>query len=403
MNSELPNWLWMGGEERVRLEALHGAGFQPGRDTYPLQRLRLQLGVRVRPWLKFSFEGQDSRVFFHDVSPAPASLRNPMDLRQGYLELGDAESGHIRLRAGRQSLHFGAGRLVEDSEWSNTGLTFDAARVTLRSSRFRVDAFTGSPNRSNPDGFDKTARGERLHGLYGSMEHLIPNATVEPYLLWRRMDLRFAEAAEIGMSDTKTTGFRCAGLLPLGFDYEMEMALQRGRLAAERVSAWSSYWSFGYTRLDSRYRPRFFVELDRASGDVNPHDGVHGGYDSLYSGAEDGYDTTSLFGNTNLVHARPGVAFQVRRGLAFTLAYHSYWRASEWDGLYNGPGESILTPEASQGMHIGQGADIQANWSPVRRTTLSFTVGRLMPGEYLRHGGHPSAYNYVFLGVTQQF
>lgn len=403
VNSELPNWLWMGGEERVRLEALHGAGFQPGRDTYPLQRLRLQLGVRVRPWLKFSFEGQDSRVFFHDVAPAPASLRNPMDLRQGYLELGDAESGHIRLRAGRQSLHFGAGRLVEDSEWSNTGRTFDAARLTLHGGAFQLDAFSGAPVEVNRTGFDEPAGTERLHGLYGSIEKWIPNATVEPYLLWRRMDLGFHEGTAPGWLDSKTTGFRWVGVLPRGFDYEMESMLQRGRWANQRISAWGSYWTLGYTRFESRYRPRFFMQLDRGSGDRNPNDNIHGGFSTLYSAADDGYDTASLFGGANVMHARPGATLQLKRNFALTLAYHSYWRVSKFDGLYNGPGQTIVAAGASQGRHIGQGSDLQAAWKPGRNTSVDLTFGRLMPGEFLRHGGHGSAYNYLFLSVAQRF
>lgn len=403
VNSELPSWLWIGGEERVRVESLHGAGFQPGADSYPLQRLRLRLGIRVRPWLKFNFEGQDSRVFSHEVSPAPASLRNPMDLRQGYVEAGDVETGSFRVRAGRQSLHFGEGRLVEDSEWSNTGLTFDAMRLTMRGGRFRVDAFSGAPVRVNTRGFDRPAHAERLHGLYGSIERLIPNATIEPYLFLRRMDLPFGEGAEAGKLNSRTAGFRWAGVLPLGFDYEMEMTLQRGTQAEQDVSAWASSWVFGYAPIHARHHPRFFVKMDRASGDGNPHDRVHGGFSSLYSHAEDGYDTASLFGNTNLVHARPGAEFRLRENLAFTLAYHSYWRASQFDGLYNGPGERIVEAGVSRSKHIGQGADVQASWSPGRDTSVEVTVGRLLPGAFLRDGARGSAYTYVFLGLTQRF
>lgn len=403
INKELPSWLWLGGEERVRVESLHGAGFQRGSDSYPLQRLRLQLGIRVRPWLKFNFEGQDSRVFLHEVSPAPASLRNPMDLRQGYVEAGDVETGSFRLRAGRQSLDFGEGRLVEDSDWSNTGLTFDALRLTMRGGRFRVDAFSGAPVRVNTGGFDRPARAERLHGFYGSIERLIPNATIEPYLFLRRMDLSFGEGAETGKLDSRTAGFRWAGMLSPDFDYEMEMTLQRGTQAHQRVSAWASSWVFGYAPLHTRHRPRFFVGMDRASGDRNPLDSVHGRFSSLYSGTADAYDTASLFGYTNLVHVRPGAEFRVRESLAFTVAYHSYWRASQFDGLYSGPGDRILEADVSRSKHIGQGADVQTTWSPARDTSVDLTVGRLLPGEFLRGGGRDSAYTYVFLGLTQRF
>ena len=42
-NTELPAWLRVGGEDRVRMESLDGVGFKPTSNTYLLQRLRLNL------------------------------------------------------------------------------------------------------------------------------------------------------------------------------------------------------------------------------------------------------------------------------------------------------------------------------------------------------------------------
>jgi hypothetical protein len=53
VNSELPTWLRLGGEERVRLEELGGVGFKPTGNAYLLQRLRLNLDVTALSWLKF--------------------------------------------------------------------------------------------------------------------------------------------------------------------------------------------------------------------------------------------------------------------------------------------------------------------------------------------------------------
>lgn len=153
-NSELPAWLRLGGEERVRLEGLGGVGFKPADNTYLLQRLRLNLDVTPLSWLKFSFQAQDSRVFFTNVSPAPSSQKDPMDLRLGYVQIGNAEAGPVSLRAGRQSITFGEGRLMADPNWSNVGRTFDGLRVTLRYHKVRVDAFTSASDKIYTDGFD---------------------------------------------------------------------------------------------------------------------------------------------------------------------------------------------------------------------------------------------------------
>lgn len=120
-----------GGEERVRLEALGGIGFKPASNAYLLQRLRFNLEAAPVRWLKFSFQAQDARSFLTNVSPAPSSQKDPLDLRLGYVQIGEAESGWISVRAGRQSLSFGEGRLVADPNWSNVGRTLDGVRVTV--------------------------------------------------------------------------------------------------------------------------------------------------------------------------------------------------------------------------------------------------------------------------------
>ena len=104
VNSELPSWLHLGGEERFRIETLDGLAFKPAGNTYMLQRLRLNLDVKPLPWLRFSFQAQDSRVFFTNASPVPASQKDPMDLRLGYVAIGNPETSPVSLWAGRQGL-----------------------------------------------------------------------------------------------------------------------------------------------------------------------------------------------------------------------------------------------------------------------------------------------------------
>ena len=125
VNNELPTWLRLGGEERVRMEDLDGIAFNPAGNRYLLQRLRLNLDVAPISWLKFSFQAQDARVYFTNVSPAPSSQKDPMDLRVGYVQFGNPGDSPVSLRAGRQGLAFGEGRLLADPNWSNTGRTFD--------------------------------------------------------------------------------------------------------------------------------------------------------------------------------------------------------------------------------------------------------------------------------------
>jgi hypothetical protein len=401
-NSKLPAWLRLSGEERVRLEGLGGVGFKPAGNTYLLERLRLNLDVTPRSWLKFSFQAEDSRVFFTNVSPAPSSQKDPLDLRLGYVQLGNSEASPVSLRAGRQSLTFGEGRLVADPNWSNVGRTFDGLRVTVRYRKLRLDAFTGASNRIYTDGFDTPTPGEHFHGLYGSIDKVIPNATLEPYLFWRLEHNVKGEVVKAGNLDAKTAGLRWVGKLPLGLDYGVEVAVQRGRQANEPVSAWAGHWVLGHTLANARHRPRLFAELNRASGDRNPRDGVHGAFDPLFPSAHDKFGTADQFTWTNLVHARSGLQYRVREGLTLAVAYNSFWLANRQDGIYSG-GKLIIASNGVQGNHIGQEADIQAQWNPSRFALVDLAFGHIFPGEFLRGAGRGSAYNCLFLGVTHRF
>lgn len=107
-----------------------------------------------------------------------------MGLRYGYLQVG-TEEGPIVLRAGRQPLTLGDGRLVADSNWSNVGRSFDAARLTLHGGDLKVDLFSGVVAKVDPVGFDLPSPGAHFHGGYASVGEFVPRATLEPYFLWR--------------------------------------------------------------------------------------------------------------------------------------------------------------------------------------------------------------------------
>jgi hypothetical protein len=401
-NAQLPAWLRLGGEERVRLEDLGGVGFKPSGNAYLLQRLRLNLEVTPLGWLKFSFQAQDSRVFFTRVSPAPSSQKDPMDLRLGYVQIGDPDAAPVSLRAGRQGLTFGEGRLVADPNWSNVGRSFDAVRLTLRHRNLRLDAFTGASDKIYTNGFATPAPGEHFDGLYGSIEKVVPNATIEPYLFWKMEHNVKGELTKTGNLDEKTVGLRWVGKLPLGFDYGMESALQRGRQANEPMSAWASHLVAGRTLPNAGHQPRVFAEFNRATGDRNPRDGSHGAFDPLFPSSHDKFGTADQFCWTNIVHARSGIQYGVRKGLTLAAAYNSFWLANRRDGIYGG-GKVTIASNGAEGSHIGQEADVQGQWTATRHTLVDLAFGHIFPGEFLRNTGHGSAYNCLFLGVTQRF
>jgi hypothetical protein len=397
----LPAWISIAGEERARFENVTGQGFKPVGDRYLLNRLRLSLEIRPLTWLKFAFQSEDSRVFGQNARPAPASQKDRMDLRSGYIQVGAGE-GPASLRVGRQSLDFGEGRVLADPNWSNVGRTFDATRITLRSRSLKLDLFSGASVKIDPLAFDRRIPGQHFHGAYGSLA-VLSTMVVEPYLLWRLEQSAASESGKSGTLNERTIGFRWAGKLPSGVDYTAELAAQSGAWAGDRIGAWMGHWLVGRTLAGAAHPTRWYVEFNRASGDAVSRDGRRGTFDSLFPASHDKYGLTDLFCSSNVQHLRVGLQYPARRGLTLGAAYNDFRLVSAKDGLYVGGKPVARSVDGTAGSHVGQEADLQAQWAVTRTTQVHVGYGRLFPGEFLGRATSGMPYGIVFVGITQRF
>jgi len=401
VNKGLPTWLRFSGEERVRMENQNGVSFKDAGDLFLLNRLRLDMEVRPVSWLRFRFESEDARVFGQNTLPAPASQKDAMDLRMGYVQVG-TEEGLVMFQGGRMPLTFGEGRILTDAVWSNVGRTFDAERLSLHGGPVRVDLFSGIAAKVDPLAFDQPTPGEHFDGIYGTVGQIVPNSTIEPYLLWRMEHNYKNEAGKKGNLDEKAVGLRFAGK-QRALDYNLEMTDEVGASAGDRIQSWAGHWGAGYTLPNKRFAPRLFGEFNRASGDANPHDGVRGTFDPMFGGAHDKYGLADLFTWTNLAHYRGGLGWRLRPGVTMGVAYNWMHLANAHDSLYIGGKAIAKSAAGSAGTHIGEEADIQTTWTPKRSSQVQVGFGRLFPGEYLVQTTTHVPYNIVFLNVAQRF
>jgi hypothetical protein len=394
LDSDLPSWVRLSGEVRWRSETLDGVQFKGTSNAYLLQRLRLNLDLTPRPWLRIAVQTQDARVFFTNVSPVPSSQKDPIDLRLGYLQVGNAESGPVTLRAGRQGLEFGEGRLLADPNWSNVGRSFDAVRL-------RVDAFTAVSDKIFIDGLATPTPGEHFDGAYASLERVVPKAVIEPYLFWKMEHKVKGELVKSGNLDEKTAGVRWVGEAPLRLDYGTESAFQRGSYATEPISAWATHFVLRYSFRDRSHAPKVWVEFNRGSGDGNPKDGVHGAFDTLFPSSHDKFGVADQFCWTNLTHVRGGFQWKAASKLTLGVAENWFWLSSRHDGIY-ASGKVAVASKATGGTFIGQEPDFQAKWKVTPRTQVDFAAGHIFAGRFLKTTDH-SGFNSMVVGVTQGF
>jgi hypothetical protein len=404
LNKHLPHWLQFSGEYRARPEGFTGGGLKLGNnDAYFLNRIRLNVNLQPREWLKVVVQAQDARAWGKNQSPAAPPYEDVMDLRLGYLEVGDAEKRTLAIRLGRQELNFGEQRLVGSADWLNTARSFDAVRATLHRPGYRLDAFAASVVIQRNRQFDQSTAGNNLYGLYGTLERLIPSANLQPYLFSRRAPHMLTESKTYGQLDFATVGLRWVGTLPAHFDYATEMALQAGSLGSDNIRAWAGHWLAAYTLARARAKPRIVAEFNHASGDRNPADGRRGTFDQLYPTNHDKYGLTDQVGWKNLNHVRSRLELRPTSKWLAVFSYQSFWLADTHDGFYNAAGVLVARAvNGSAGRYLGQEVDVQATYTFSHRASAGSGYGYLLPGTFLKKTtpGHPYSYPYAFFSYS---
>src|SRR5436190_10858171 len=274
LNRQLPSWLKFSGEYRMRVEGFDGGAFKANtRDAYALNRVRLNMRVAPTYWMRYQFQVVDSQVFGKNTpKPDAAPFENTMDLRQGYVEFGKAEAPSVLLRVGRQEMFFGEQRLIGHLNWTNTARSFDAARLTLSHKNYKVDLFSATvvnfreKTATNPYRWDKSSGGNDLHGAYGSITKVVPNATIEPYVFWRLARGTKTETGLPGKTDRWVYGTRFAGKIAKTWDYSIEEVGQSGSIGTDNIRAMASHAMIGYTLTKFKKKPHLIAEYNYASG-----------------------------------------------------------------------------------------------------------------------------------------
>ena len=388
LNKKLPAWVSFFGEERVRWESYHS-------DGYLLQRFRWGMTIRPSSWFKIVSETQDARVYFQQATPAPP-YQNTWDLRQAYAEFGDIESSPIALRVGRQEIRLGGERMVGVSNWTNTSRTFDAARLTLRRGRFRLDTIASSVVVLRDGQVGSADAGNNLHGFYGFITDPVPSSTLEPYLLWRHQPRTAAESGGSGTLNAKWSGARWVGKVRAA-DYAVGLVFEHGSLVKDNVNAWAGHWLTGYT-LQRAWAPRIFAEYNFATGDGNPKDGQHNTFDQLYATNHDRYGLADEVGWRNINHLRIGVDTTPRPKWAASIRYNFYWLEDAHDALYDTRGNVVAkVANGSAGRWVGGELDMLLRHQIGKSSQVGAGYARFFTGTFLRIATPGRSYNVPYL------
>ncbi len=320
----------------------------------------------------------------------------------GFADIGSAKAP-VALRAGRQELAYGEQRLLGHLAWVNTGRVWDGARVSLRSKPAQVDVFAASLVRFLPDSMDRSGFGNRLYGAYATIPALIPKASVEPFTFFRQDENLASELGPRGMLQQTTAGVRIVGKLPAALDYGVEMAIQRGSLSQDSISAWAGHWQLRES-LPGKGAVKIISEYNHASGDSNPTDGTRGTFDQLYPTGHDKLGLSDQVGWKNVHHLREGVEFSPLKATPVTVSYHTWWLASRTDGLYAANGVQIArVATGAASSHVGQEIDVQVSRALTPYLGLAGGYAYLMPGAFLKQATPGASLSVPYVMATYTF
>lgn len=385
---DLPSWLTLSGQSRVRYETLDGQWRAGGRGGDQLltthTTVLLEAGAQAA---RIGAELLDARAFLDDAgTPLDTTQVGALDLLQAYVVLDFSHAfAHPyagRLRLGRQTRDFGSRRLLARNRFRNTINGFTGADWQLTApGGWHADLFVAMPQRRLPTALadlddneaeiDAEDTGTVVWlAAWRSAPHA-RRGQLELYVLGLdESDARFATRNR-RLVTPALRWFREAA--PATLDFQLEAALQTGRSRSDDrpttrrdLTHFAQYANLqlGYT-FDTRWSPRGSVFFDYASGDRDPRDGDNERFDTLFGARRFDYGPTGIWGpflRTNL--SSPGARLNLAPGPRLTLmtAWRAIWLASRRDEWV---AARVSDRSGRAGSFIGHQFEGSASWAIV--------------------------------------
>ena len=375
-----------------------GWGAPPGSDGSAHLRANahaaVQFGERARLYgaLKFGrVEGKRSFV-------PPAEDDGP-DVHQAFAELafGDLFGLPVQdafVRAGRQELHYGSGRLVSRREGPNVRSDFDGLTIRTRVGATIAEAFLVRPTEDVDGPFDNgTDESRALWGAYASTalgEVFVPGGQapdplhLDTFYMGQRRDVSPYAFLPAPVSETRhTLGARLwtAGRPTDGLNIEIEGGFQFG--SADEYDIRAAYaagdLSFGFGSFD--WTPIVGLRFGVSSGDGDADDRTIG---TFRAPAPPGryFGESNPIGPGNVAGLGPYLTVSPAEGLTLTVRLQGFWRLQDEDGLYIPPQAPLRGPVGGEAF-VGAEASLIASYALDPNTTFDVTLSHFEAGPFL--------------------
>lgn len=326
--------------------------------------------------------------------PRPVQDGGP-DIHEAFVEVPIAEKAFIRV--GRQEISYptapaaklselyDTSRLLGLEEFFNIQYSFDAVLASVPlSPGWRMNAFYARPVRPKVGSFDDGSNSGRQ--FWGANAEGSTGVGLGFYLYYFGLQDRAAVIADGAPDLRHTLGAQITTMKPLlGWTFDGEAALQRGRSGGRRVRA-------GFAALDAKYaiplapwKATFLVRTVYASGDSDPTDGKVETFNSLFTS---GFTDIGLVNDmVNLIEWQLGVIVQPSKRLRIRVSYEDAYRASRRDGAYAYLGGPYRDGPASRARRLSGNAALDARYQATTHIDFRLLAGRSFAGRFIKQSG----------------
>jgi hypothetical protein len=392
-------YLSLGVNLRERFEGNDAVNFGVGGvkpQDYVISRLEAHADLRV----------DDLQIFVQLESAfAPGKLvltpvdQDRFDLEQAFVTYtSKVGNGTLRLRAGRQQIAFDLQRFISVRDGPNVRQSYDALWADYELTEWRFISFYSQPVQNRDLRiFDDYSSNHLTYGGVRAEYKLTETSSISVILSQFKQDnAHFPSVSGNELRNILDVHYSGAAS---GFDWDAEGMGQLGHIADESIRAWAIGSRVGYTLSDVAWSPRMGLQLDAASGDSNPHDGMLGTFNPLFP---NGYYVTlsGYTGYTNFIHVKPSVTLTPDHSLTVLLAVAPQWRETTADAVYTQPDISIPGTPGRGSSYTGTYFQTRFDWRINPHLTAAVEAVRFNVGDTIKLlGGHDG--NYI--GVEGKF
>ncbi|MEM6644443.1 MAG: alginate export family protein [Bacteroidota bacterium] len=384
------SYLSLGGAVRARYEHIENQLWIPeNNESFYSQRITLHADFYVGKNLRFFGELQSG----YKTGQREFLQSDDLDLHQGFVEWKSANSKFL-VRAGRQELKFGAGRLVDFGLGPNVRRTFDIGKVDISIASGKIQAFYGKEARlsfgvfDNRSGVLRASDNPKLWGIYSQFPMKLQESKDQ------RLEVYYFgfESVRAGFSDVSgeelrhSIGTRLFGTINRKFTYNSEFVYQFGSVGNSTISAFNFETDWKYRLAGFNWRPTPGLKLDWSSGDRSVNDGRINSFNPMYVNPAI-YSLAILNTPVNLLSLHPSLTLFPTKKLMAQIEYVIFRRTNKNDGLYLPPSRLNRAADGVSDKQIGNSFALFMKYSHNKHLSFDIRTSYFFAGDFIELTG----------------